>query len=70
MKLHPQLIEKNGKKEFVILPFDEYCELTELMFDYEDLKDLREAKAEAKNEIPVALDAVILELGLEIETSQ
>lgn len=64
MTLHPQLIEKNGKKEFVVLPFDEYCELTALIADYEDIKDLREAKAASRNEVPVALDDVILKLGL------
>jgi PHD/YefM family antitoxin component YafN of YafNO toxin-antitoxin module len=62
--LHPQFIEKNGKKEFVVLPFDEYCALTELIADYEDLKDLREAKAESVNDIPVALDDVIIKLSL------
>jgi PHD/YefM family antitoxin component YafN of YafNO toxin-antitoxin module len=64
MKLHPTHIEKHGKKEFVVLPFDEYRALTELLLDYEDLKDLREAKAESKNETPVSLDAAIHELGL------
>lgn len=64
MTLHPQLIEKNGKKEFVVLPFDEYRALTELIADYEDLKDLREAKAESINDISVALDDVIFKLGL------
>lgn len=64
MTLHPQLIEKNGKKEFVVLPFDEYCVLTELIADYEDLKDLQQAKAEAQHDNPVALDEVILKLGL------
>jgi len=38
--------------------------LVELMLDYEDLKDLREAKTESKNETPVSLDEVIHELGL------
>ena len=64
MTLHPQLIEKNGKKEFVVLPFDEYRALTELIADYEDLKDLREAKAESVNDIPIALDDVIFKLQL------
>lgn len=64
MKLHPTHIEKNGKKEFVVLPFDEYRALTELIADYEDLKDLREAKEESKHEKSVGLDAVIAELGL------
>ena len=64
MKLHPQVIEKEGKKEFVILPFDEYLALTELMFDYEDLQDLRDAKKKAKDLDGVPLDKVISDLGL------
>lgn len=42
MKLHPQIIAKEGKNEFVVLPYEEYQALTELMYDYEDLRDLRE----------------------------
>lgn len=64
MKLHPQIIEKKGKKEFVVLPFDEYQALTELMLDYEDLRDLRAAKEQAKGEKAVPLDAAIAQLGL------
>ena len=64
MKLHPQVIEKEGKKEFVVLPFDEYKALTELMFDYEDLQDLRNAKKKAKDLDSVPLDKVISDLGL------
>ena len=64
MKLHPQLIEKEGKKEFVVLPFDEYQALTELMNDYEDLRDLRAAKEQSKGEKPVSLADAIIELGL------
>jgi PHD/YefM family antitoxin component YafN of YafNO toxin-antitoxin module len=44
MELHPQIIEKEGKEEFVVLPFEEYKELTELLLDYEDLRDLRKEK--------------------------
>ncbi len=40
MKLHPQLIGKKGEKEFVVLPYDEFMTLEEIMHDYEDLKDL------------------------------
>ncbi len=44
MTLHPQIIEKEGKKEFVVLPYEEFVQLQEEIEDYEDLKDLRCAK--------------------------
>jgi hypothetical protein len=46
MTLHPQIIEKEGKKEFVVLPYEEFLPLQEQIKDYEDLKDLRCAKDE------------------------
>lgn len=46
MSIHPQIIEKEGKKEFVVLPYEEFLAMKEHLEDYEDLKDLREAKAE------------------------
>ena len=45
MSIHPQVIEKEGKKEFVVLPYEEFLAIKEKLEDYEDLKDLREAKA-------------------------
>ena len=45
MSIHPQFIEKEGKKEFVILPYEEFLAIKENLEDYEDLKELREAKA-------------------------
>jgi len=42
--LHPQIIENNGSKVSVILPYAEYVALREWMEDMEDLLELREAK--------------------------
>ncbi len=64
MKLHPQLIEKKGKKEFVVLSYDEFMTLEETMHDYEDLKDLRAAKEKSKNRAAIPIDKVIEKLGL------
>jgi PHD/YefM family antitoxin component YafN of YafNO toxin-antitoxin module len=44
MELHPQILEKDGKKEFVVLPYEEYERLAEALADYDDLRELREAK--------------------------
>jgi PHD/YefM family antitoxin component YafN of YafNO toxin-antitoxin module len=49
MMLHPQIIEKEGKKEFVVLPYEEFLQLQEQVADYEDLKDLRYAKDEERD---------------------
>ena len=45
MSMHPQAIEKERKKEFVVLPYEEFLAIKESLEDYEDLKVLREAKA-------------------------
>jgi PHD/YefM family antitoxin component YafN of YafNO toxin-antitoxin module len=47
--LHPSILEKNGRKEFVILPFEEFEKVEEELSLYEDLKDLREAKEKEQN---------------------
>ena len=44
MILHPQIIEKNSKKEFVVLPYEEWLELQSVLEDAQDLLDLRQAK--------------------------
>lgn len=64
MKLHPQVIKKEGKKEFIVLPYEEFKALEEAMHDYEDLRDLREAKETSKNHAAVPLEKVISDLDL------
>lgn len=64
IELHPEILKKNGKSEFVVLPFDEYTALQELLSDYQDLLELRSAKQEEGTEAPVSLESVKAELGL------
>jgi len=45
LTLHPSILERDGKKEFAVLPYEEFEKLTEELQDHEDLKDLRAAKA-------------------------
>ena len=44
LELHPEFISKDGKREFAVLPYDEFIALQELLEDLEDLQDLRAAK--------------------------
>ncbi len=62
MSIHPQIIEKAGKKEFVVLPYEEFLAMQEALEDYEDLKALREAKAEAVSEDTVPYSSIRSEL--------
>ena len=64
MALHPQIIEKEGEKEFVVLPYEEFLSITEALEDHEDLKELRCEKEKTKNEPTKSLDEVVKELGL------
>ncbi len=62
MEIHPQFIEKDGKNEFVILSIEEFNELKSQIEDYEDLKDLREAKSNAEKEAGLSLEQLADEL--------
>lgn len=64
ISLHPEILAKNGKKEFVVLPYEEFIALQELLADLEDLRDLRAAKQESVGEPSVSLEEVKTELGV------
>lgn len=55
MSTHPQIIEKEGKKEFVVIPYKEFLAIQVKLEDYNDLKDIREAKSESESEAGVPL---------------
>ena len=63
--LHPEILKKNGKKEFVVLPYEEYVQLQELLADAEDLLELRQAKQEQGNDPTVSLAEVRKRFGLD-----
>jgi len=47
--LHAEIIKKNGKKDYVILPYEEFLKVREELEDYDDLRSLREAKEKEKD---------------------
>ena len=63
--IKPKILEKNGKKEFVVLTYEEFMKIQEALEDYEDLKELREAKQEEVNAPTIDLKTAKKELGLE-----
>ncbi|GJQ49627.1 MAG: type II toxin-antitoxin system Phd/YefM family antitoxin [Candidatus Kuenenia stuttgartiensis] len=59
-----QIIEKHGKKEFAVIPYKEYLRMQEELEDYYDLRELRKAKSDSKNQEGRSFDIVAAELGL------
>jgi DNA-binding NtrC family response regulator len=58
IELHPEILEKNGQPAFAVLPYEEFQAIKELLSDYEDLRDLRTAKAEESDAPTRALNEV------------
>ena len=44
MEFHAKILEKDGQKEFAIIPCEQFVRIQEEIDDYESLKALREAK--------------------------
>ncbi len=64
LALHPEFLVKNGKREFVVLPYEEFEALQEVLADASDLIDLRDAKETEGDAPTVSLEEVKRQLGL------
>ncbi len=64
MELHPKILEKDGKKEFVILPYEEFERIEQELSDYNDLRELREARHAEINAATQTLADVRNALGI------
>ncbi len=62
--LHPSILEREGRKAFAVLPYEEYEKVREALDDYEDLKDLRKARVEEGNASVAPLSVVREELSI------
>ena len=58
IELHPEFLTKDGKKEFAVIPYEEFLKLQEILEDIEDLRDLRLAVEEEKDSPSYSLDEV------------
>jgi PHD/YefM family antitoxin component YafN of YafNO toxin-antitoxin module len=55
IELHPEILTKDGKREFVILPYEEFEALCDELEELQDLRELRAAKAEESSAPAVTL---------------
>lgn len=65
IRLNAKILEKNGEKEFVVIPYEEFVKIQEELEDYESLKALREAKSREADADTTSFDDVKKELNLE-----
>jgi len=63
--VHPKILEKDGKKEFAVIPYDEFLAMQEALDDYAALKALREAKADEAGAAAISFDEAKKELEIE-----
>ena len=49
ISLNPQILEKDGKKEYAVLRYEEFLKIQEELENYDDLRILREAKDKEGN---------------------
>jgi hypothetical protein len=59
-----QIIEKNGRKEFAVLPYKQFLRMQQKLEDYEDLMILRKAKADPRNRRSRPLSDYMRERGI------
>ena len=64
IELHTEILKKGGKKEFAIIPFNEYEALMEYIEDLEDLAELRKIKKMSTSEETLSLEEAKRELGI------
>ena len=64
LTIHPNILECDGKKAFVVLPYEEFVAIEEELQDFDDLKELRATKAEEASHPGVSLCDAKKELGL------
>ena len=65
LNLHPQILKKNGRGQFVILSFKEFQAIQELLEDADDVAALRRARTEDDPATPgLTLEQVQMQLGL------
>ena len=55
MVVNAQIIKKNGKKEYAVLPYEEFQKIQEELASYVDLRCLREAKMTEKDALTIGI---------------
>ena len=64
LKLHPEILVKDGKKLFAVFPWEEFLAVQSRLADAEDLLELRKAKRSEGKKRSLQLSDVKRQLGM------
>lgn len=64
IELHPEFLTAEGKKQFAVIPYEEFVALQEWMEDAQDLYALRKAHEENESEASFTIEEVRKDLGI------
>lgn len=64
IELHPEILKRDGKEQFAILPYEEFVAPRDLIEDAEDVLALRQAKLEDTGEPGIPLEEVMKRFGM------
>ena len=64
IRMRPNLLERNGKKQFAVLPYEEFVAMQQRLEDLEDLTTLRKAKHAEGGKRSILLAEAKRNLGL------
>ena len=64
LSIKAQIIEKDGRKEFVVLPYEDFLQIQQELEDYDDLRALRRAKEMEQDAPTVSLEKAKELLGV------
>lgn len=63
-QMEAQVIEKQGKKEYAVIPYKDFLRMQQELDDYHDLLALRKAKSDPRNQQGRSFQEAASELGL------
>jgi len=64
LTLHPNILERGGEKAFAVLPYEEFRSIQEELSEYDDIGELRAAKAKESDSHTTPLGFVRNELNI------
>ena len=64
LSLHPNILKRDGKKAFAVLPYEEFVKIEEALGDLDDLRALRASKVKEAGAPAYTLAAVRSELKI------
>ncbi len=68
--LHANILERDGRKAFAVLPYEEFLLVQEELEDFDDLRALRAAKAQEGMAPTVSLSETKRQVSIGVRTSR